>query len=461
MTNNFKYLHAFIIIFSFFLFSCKKEIDQPAMPQEEIATVANQTHGHLMQTKTYTSEVIQKWIDLQWRVLPTQSEEDSGLGFIPPRFYAYCGIALYESVLPGMPSYQTLSGQLTNMPQMKKVLPGTAYHWPTVANVTLAYMTRKLLPNVSINKKSSIDSLESALNSVYQMEVNSSTFQRSFEFGEAIANDIYAWSRTDGFYSEYPPYQLPVGPGLWEPTPPGFFLPGLNAYNQYITLLLPGLRNANSLSPPQPYSIIPSSVFFNDMKDVYDASLTLTTEQRAQALYWRGTPSGSAPAQWFNILRKILFEQGEAAMLDKATLAYCRMGIALSDAAISNFKESFTYNQIRPITYIRNVIGHDTWNTLFPTPAYPGFPQFHATIAGASTAIFSLMFGNDYHLNTDGTHHLGLPGFQYNSFEEALMHASYARFYAGVATKPAVEAGILLGKKTFEYMNSKIEFKKP
>jgi hypothetical protein len=147
-------------------------------------------------------------------------------------------------------------------------------------------------------------------------------------------------------------------------------------------------------------------------------------------------------------------------MLDKAALVYCKMGIASADAAISNFKEVFLYNQLRPITYIRNVMGHGTWNSLFPSPPYPGYPDFHSTIAGSSAEILTSIFGNNYQFNTNGTHHLGIPGYSFSFFYEAAIHASLARFYAGVSTKSSIEAGKWLGTKTAEYMNNKIKFLK-
>ena len=47
-------------------------------------------------------------------VLYVQSGNPFGLN--SARYMAYCGVALYESVVPGMPGYQTLYGQLINMP---------------------------------------------------------------------------------------------------------------------------------------------------------------------------------------------------------------------------------------------------------------------------------------------------------------------------------------------------------
>ncbi|HEX3166052.1 MAG TPA: hypothetical protein VHQ93_07300, partial [Chitinophagaceae bacterium] len=147
-----------------FIFSaCRKQIDQPAR-QEEIAAKANSDiHGHLIQTKEYSSEVATKWLDLQLRILRIPAGGANIFGLNSSRYFAYCGIALYESVVPGMPAYQSLSDQLTAMPDMPNTTPGTAYHWPTCANAALAYINKSFFSFTSSANVQSMDSLESSL----------------------------------------------------------------------------------------------------------------------------------------------------------------------------------------------------------------------------------------------------------------------------------------------------------
>jgi hypothetical protein len=107
---------------TFILFACEKQIDQ-STKQEEIAVNAKSNiNGHLHQTKTYSSEVAFKWIDMQLRLFRTNATPIGGLP--PQRFYAYSAIALYESVVPGMPAYRPSSGQLTDMPVIPATTPG-------------------------------------------------------------------------------------------------------------------------------------------------------------------------------------------------------------------------------------------------------------------------------------------------------------------------------------------------
>src|SRR6476469_8795095 len=121
---------AAVAIIIFIISSCNKEIDKQATPKEEFPTTANQSQGHLQQTKTFSAEVAQKWQDLQLRILRTPTTVNP-FGRHGHRYFAYCGVALYESVVPGMPSYQSLDDQLIDMPAMPSTEPGEAYHWPT------------------------------------------------------------------------------------------------------------------------------------------------------------------------------------------------------------------------------------------------------------------------------------------------------------------------------------------
>src|SRR5580765_4619365 len=85
----------------FFFTSCQKELKQNDRSIELQSTNAI-AHGHLTQTNAYTSEVAVKWMDMQIRLMRTASGIPN-VAFTRP--YVYSGIALYEAVVPGMPSY--------------------------------------------------------------------------------------------------------------------------------------------------------------------------------------------------------------------------------------------------------------------------------------------------------------------------------------------------------------------
>ena len=100
--------------------SCKKETKQIPPPQTIAIAKNNNAHGHLKQTKEYSSNLVVKWLNMQLDMLRVPLVAGTGAQ-AAERCQTYCGITLYESVLPGMPAYQSLSGQLTDFPVMPAV----------------------------------------------------------------------------------------------------------------------------------------------------------------------------------------------------------------------------------------------------------------------------------------------------------------------------------------------------
>ena len=69
MEKNFPLLKFAIFISVFAITSCKKEIKNE--PVSQLQAKAVKENGHLQQTKTFSSDAAQKWMDLQARCLRT------------------------------------------------------------------------------------------------------------------------------------------------------------------------------------------------------------------------------------------------------------------------------------------------------------------------------------------------------------------------------------------------------
>ena len=411
-------------------------------------------HGHLKQTKDYSSEVVLKWMDMQLRMIRTNATPMGGL--VPGRFFGYCGIALYESVVPGMPSYRTLSGQLTDMPAMPSADNGTAYHWAASANAALAAMNRNFFPATSNANKASVDSLENALNTVYAADVSAVTLQRSVNFGKAVAQSVFDWSKTDGASHASDPYTLPVGPGLWVPTPPAF-APATAPYWGKNRLLVSGsLGGITPLLPPS-YSTDPSSDFYKMVKDVYDVSQTLTDEQKATGLYYRDNP-GYGGGHYLSILLGVLKQEGSA--LDFASVAYAKAGIACVEAGIGCWQVKYQYNVERPITYITSVLNYPSWVPLFATPAFPEYISGHATVGGSFTTVMTSLFGEHYHFTNHTYDYLGMAPRSFNSFKDLANDISISRVYAGIHYRISCQRGQKAGEQIGQNIDNKLKFKK-
>jgi hypothetical protein len=426
--------------------SCKKDKEPPI-----------EDYAHLKQTKTFSSEGAQKWQDMQLRFLRTPTTANP-YGRHGHRYFAYCGIALYESIVPGIPAYQSLYGQLTDMPSMPSTEPGKAYHWPTCANAALAYMNKHFytIANTSATNIASMDSLENALNATYQTEIDAETFQRSKDFGTTVAERIFTWSTTDGSLTVYPTY-VPAALPLWTPTPPN--PPGIaDPYWGNNRLFVQGSTTETASPPPPPYSTDPNSAYYAMVKEVYDISQTLTPEQIATALYYRDSPGFQAGTTYISIFSQVMHVENP--QLDFYALAHAKTGIALAESMINCWKIKYQILLDRPIRYIREVLGHTTWNPVFGTPGHPDFPSGHSQNGGAFAAVLTSLFGDNYKFTLHTYDNLGMAPRTYNSFNEMAEDVGRSRVYAGIHYTYSCVEGKKQGEKIAQNVLSILKFKK-
>ena len=453
------FLNALLLVASLFIavISCQKEAKEK-FRNEEIATPANNNNGngHLQQTKTFPADVVMRWLNMQLDMLRVPLAPGTG-SQAADRALAYCGIAAYESVVPGMPAYQSLANQLNGFPEMPSTEPGKAYHWAACANAALAEMNRRLFPTTSAANKTAIDNLENTLNTSYAGETNAATLQRSVEFGKEVATRVFVWAALDGSANVNPPYVPPVGPGLWVSTPPNFPA-AVNPYISQRRQMVTGSYNGAASAPPPAYSTDPSSEFYLMVKNVYDKSLTLTPEQTAMAIYHRDAPGYPGGGTFSAILFQVI-EKAEC-KLDVAALAYAKLGIGAYEALAFAFINKYTYNLVRPITYIRAVMGHTSWNALFNTPGHPEFPAAHATSGGVVATILTDVFGENFSFTLNHYQYIGLPARNYQSFEELGLEMGNSRVFAGIHYQPSVDKGLMMSKKVCNNILSKLKFLK-
>lgn len=436
------------------LYSCEKEMefDQQLHNTDPTADLLKRT-GHLKQTKTFSSDVAFKWMNMQLRLVRSNPIP---LGGTPAqRYFVYGAVALYESVVPGMPGYKTLSGQLTNLPAMPKTLPGHAYYWPACVNATMAAMTRSFFTAATTASKLSVDSLELTLNTEYAALTDAEELKRSNDFGKAVAQLVFNWSTTDGSAQANAPYDLPVGTGLWVPTPPGF-LPAAIPHWGKNRLWVSNSLDGTAPLPPPAYSEDETSDFYKMAKEVYDISQALTPAQLYLAIFYRGSP-GYGGAHYLSIITQIL--ENEDPTLDFTALVFAKTSIALVDANIGCFRVKYDYNQMRPITYIRSVLGHPAWNSAIVTPAFPDFTSAHSASAGAFVETLEGFFGTDYHFTDHAYDYLGMTSLSYTSLDAMAQAIGNSRLYGGIHYKLSCEAGLMQGRKVAKNINRMVKFK--
>ena len=116
--------------------------------------------------------------------------------------------------------------------------------------------------------------------------------------------------------------------------------------------------------------------------------------------------------------------------LADAAVFYCKHGIAGNDAGISCVKTKFQYNVVRPITYIRTVLGHPNWNPVIFTPPFPEYTSAHAVISMSYASVLENTFGKISFTDHSFDNTYGPRKFE--SFEAYAKEAALSRMYGGI-----------------------------
>ncbi len=433
MKTNYSINHFFIIVLTvigLLASSCQKE------PETTIS--ADQFAG----------DVTHQWYDLSLKLTQKTS------GFAPPvaaRAFGYTGVALYESVVAGMPDHGSLSGQLNGLQIINSAQPKEyEYNWALTANAAMAYMVKNLYANTTDELKAEITALEESQYNQYSAQSSEAVIDRSVNLGVSIAKQVFDWSKTDGGHEAYnnlfpATYTPPVGPQYWVPTAAGQkpLLPYWGNNRPFIA----GCTAVSQPAPPAAFSTEPSSDFYQQAYEVYTTGQNLSAEQTVIAKYWAdGGGTVTPPGHSISVLKQLL--GNENATLSKSADAYCKMGIALSDAFTSCWKCKYDYSLLRPITYINQYIDPE-WTTSIGTPPFPEYTSGHSVQSGAAQIILEHLFGSNTAF-TDNTHANrtdidGTPR-NFSSFDEFAQEAAISRLYGGIHYRDAIEVGVAQGK---------------
>ena len=395
----------------------------------------------------------------EWFALALQLTQQTP-GFSPPvasRALAYMGLALYESVVPGMPNALSLAGQLNELSSLPWAQPDEPLHWPTVANASLAAMARMMFPTASAENKGRIDLLERSLPLKYAQDfdpvaVGNDTRIRSETFGRLMAMSLMTWARTDGGHEAWGPlrrsrqaYVPPSGPGQWAATPPSFAPALLPWWGDNRPFALQAASDCPA-PPPPAYSEEPGSAFYKEAQEVYALSKAATQEQRQFALYWADDP-GKTPTpagHWAFIATDLL--KARKADLGQAAQTYARLNIAMADAFIAAWKTKYSVNLLRPVTAIQGGIDSNWVPPLMHTPNFPEYPSGHSVQSSAAAAVLAAVFGTTTAF-TDSTHNdRGWGPRTFKSFTAAADEAALSRLYAGIHFRAGVLGGQVQGR---------------
>ena len=393
----------------------------------------------------YPSDVANAWMQMLIRLTLSTPGYNS---VVSDRSFGYAGITMYESLVPGMPGFRSLMSQIGGDAIAANLSPGL-YYWPASVNASMAMLTKNFFENTSPANMASIDSLEAAYTTKFQNEADAEKIQNAVEYGHRVATAIFAWSATDGAHQAYKhivdlTYKPPVGEGLWVPTFPAMG-PPVHPYWGNNRTFIAYVAASTQPGPQIPFSPSIKSPFYAMVNELYTISLSLSHEDSIIVKFWGDQPGNlNVPAHATNILKQLVIKN--KLDLGAAAAAYALHGIALNDACISVWKTKFSYNQLRPITYIRDIMLHKDWNSVIPTPPHPEYSAAHAVISAASAVVLEKIFGTDYSF-TDHSYDATYGARTYKSFDDYAKEAGRSRLLAGIHFSPSVATGLKQGRQ--------------
>ena len=190
------------------------------------------------------------------------------------------------------------------------------------------------------------------------------------------------------------------------------------------------------------------------VKQVYEVSNAVLMIRKHGRMFWRDVPGATSPGHWLSITQQVIRQK--ATRLDKAVFAYAMTGAALNDAAISCWKYKYIHNLVRPITYIREVMGYASWNTHIPTPAHPEYTSGHSVLAAATANTLQRIFGNIGSFTDHTYDYMGFAPRTYNSFVDIAKEGGQSRVWGGIHYQESVDLGMIQGKKVFDNIFSNL-----
>ena len=282
---------------------------------------------------------------------------------------------------------------------------------------------------------------------------NSKSIARGLEWGQQVADAIWAWRLNDGFSTPLPPFTGGGADGQWRPTPPAM-APGAGV--QFATMTPWVIPDASSFRPAGPPALTSAqyTADYNETKSIGRSDSPLRTAD--QTLYSQFWQVGTAGGIWDTLAISLATER-HLVLSEKARLM-AMLNMAMADAAIGCWDAKYYYVFWRPITAIRDADdgNPDTetdaaWSPLFATPAHPDYPSGHSCVSGAAGRVLAAYFGDDVPLSVENPAMLGVVR-EFASFTEALEEVKNARIYSGIHFRTACDDGQGIGVNVADFV---------
>jgi hypothetical protein len=346
-------------------------------------------------------------------------------------WFAYTSIAMYDAV-------NAITGEFRPF-----YYQGSGAQNASIEAAAVA-AAHKVLVNYFPTQQSDLDSRFTA--SLAGIAVDAQAKAAGVSVGEAAAAALIAARANDGLEANVP-YTPGTGPGVWQPTPPGFLPPATPWLGQMRPFTMTTAADHRPAGP----AAIDSEPWKRDYRLIHalggaDSSLRSINE-REIGLFWT-EHTGQQYARMFSSV----VDSQKLSVKDTARLMAI-LWTGFADAAIGCWDGKYKYNFWRPVTAIGVGGGSSelqldaTWQTLATTPNHPEYPSGHGCVTGAVTASLAGFFGTtaipltaDSLAFEDGVH-----THNFADTGDLMDEVFWARMYAGFHYYHSMEDGRQLG----------------
>lgn len=242
-------------------------------------------------------------------------------------------------------------------------------------------------------------------------------------FGRAIGMRVVARAGRDGSDAVWHG-TVPVGPGIWMPTPPAFAAP----LEPLAGTWRPWNIRSGSQFRPSPPPAYGSARYAREVREVYEASRSLTDEQKRIADFWADGPGTVTPPGHWNRITLDLIAAHELSASAAARVLEV-LNTAQADAFIACWDAKFAYWSERPVTAIRRELDPG-WLSYITTPPFPSYLSGHSTTSSAAATVLAEFFPRHAHI-----------------LRAWAVEAALSRLYGGIHFRTDNEAGLVLGRR--------------
>lgn len=382
---------------------------------------------------------------------------------VASRIFAYPNIVAYEIMAQNNSEYNSLQKQITDLKHIPKPQDKTV-------NFELAALIAHLeMSKTLVYSKDEMQKYSDSLYSIWASE-NDKEFNVSKQYALQVIDHINLWKNADNYTETRTMTHFVIdqnNPSRWQKTPPAF-MDGIEPHwNKIRTFVIDSASRFKPIPPPE-FSMDENSLFYKELKEVYDISNEITkngdtSEEIEIAQFWDCNPYVSVTrghlmfavkkitpgAHWIGIC-KIASKKSDA-NFSKTLFAYTKTSIAIADAFISCWDEKYRSNLVRPETLINKHID-ENWKPILQTPPFPEYTSGHSVVSGAAATTLTSIFGDNFTFDDDTEVKYDLPIRSFESFNKAANEAAISRMYGGIHYRAAVEVGLKQGRDLGAYV---------